>query len=239
MVPKDNHFTNMVVDKTLVVGKSIATLTVSANVVSAGDIQTNDIVVGRNLTLTEGASITGLPSSTIDPTNFVTLTGDQTISGVKTFATVPVFSQGLLLATEGGVPTPLTFYQRITEIITFSSPALVVPRTTSCHFVRIGDAVTMTVRGFVGVGTGVSGIITGAAIPTQFWPVEEFKIPIVAFEDAESEIVGIFILHTDGTSEMSRGLRVASDVVASRPFVGAALSLLGCQGFTTSWVVSS
>lgn len=167
--------------------------------------------------------------------SFVMTEGDQTINGAKTFGT------SILLPTTGGIPTPLTFYQRITTTITFTSAALVIPRTTSCHLVRIGDTVTMTVRGFGGVGSGSPGTITGSAIPTQFRPVENVDIPIVVQENGELELAGFFHLATDGTSEMSRGVVttvLGNDLLAARPFAGTALGILGCQGFTASWVAA-
>lgn len=200
----------------------------------------NQLVLGdgNTITLTAPTPAASLVYSLPDvgsAASFVMTEGAQTINGATTFGT------SILLPTTGGIPTPLTFYQRITETITFTSPSFAAPRTTSCHFVRIGDTVTMSMKAFVGVGNGVAGTITGSAIPTQFWPVEDVRIPMDVFEGGEPELAGFFRLTTAGTSEISRGVVITvlgTDLLASRPFVGTALGLLGCQGFTTSWVVA-
>lgn len=84
MVPKDNAFTNSRVTNRLVVRESV----------TAPIIRTNNIIIEREVIIRDGATITNEASGN---SAVVFTTGDQTINGVKTFMSAPIFQAGFVI----------------------------------------------------------------------------------------------------------------------------------------------
>jgi len=215
---------------------------VARNSISTRSLTTDDLIVGRSIVLTGTATIEQESTSGgSTPSNVVLTSGDQTINGVKTFVAAPVFSSGITLPTTGGVPSPLTFYQRFTGSIDFTSTAFAGTQTIVCHFARIGDIVTMSVKRLISFGSGANGLINGTAIPSQFWPLEEVRIPITVIDGSELDMAGFFQVNQSGISQIARGLVAVNfglEVLAFRPFEGNVLGFVGFQPFSVSWIAA-
>ncbi len=177
-------------------------------------------VITRELVVT-AANSAKLKNATVDN---LTVVNDASIGGALT------------LATPGGTASPLNFYQEFSGIVTFSGSALNASVDTTIHLTRVGKVVTMTLDGFIGVGSAfVPTPLAGTAIPAQFRPVVTFNTMMSVIDNA-LDCAGFLQLDASGgTFTMYRGT-VSGDILIQGLF--SAVGDTGCKAFTTSWIAA-
>lgn len=186
MVPSDAQLSNLTVKGVLVAGTLVSptlrvqhiitepngsTPNVETKMIDAEIVQTDELIVGRDSSAcTINSSLTtphtySLPEVGTDA-QFVMTQGDQTISGVKSFANDVRF-----LGIEGGFPSGLNFYENLATFTTFSSSAMTTPLVRAFTVSRIGILCMLRITGnFAVAPVGVDGPIVSllGAIPERF-----------------------------------------------------------------------
>ncbi len=198
-VPKDNAFTNIGVHDRLIVRESISTPT----------INTQNIVVQQNIVLTENATIVNQSASSNSAVVFTT--GDQTISGVKTFLDTPIFANGSFVSTSGDqtidgsktFTSPLITSATSNQIVlgpTNTSTTLnaVTPSSSRVYSIQDSGADAnfvmsegpQTVNGATIFGTSIS-LPTSGGVPTPLSFFEEFSSTLDFTSNAFSGTISI------------------------------------------------
>lgn len=94
----------------------------------------------------------------------------QTIAGPN-FGSAAITGGSITLATAGGTPTALNYYEEFSTTITWTGACISGSTTTTMDLTRIGRSVFMTIGTLSATGTGnASTIVSSGAIPSRFRP---------------------------------------------------------------------
>ncbi len=95
--------------------------------------------------------------------------GSGTIQTTGSVSASTATASQLQLATSGGTPSDLNFYEEASESITFTGP-WASNRSTTIHYVRVGRLVSMIILGFNGSLTTSTNITSTTGIAARFRP---------------------------------------------------------------------
>lgn len=205
-----------------------ATSTVNAAAVwgnTTGSLLANSalLISGNNAALPAAGILSADNISEVTPGNGVLIDGTTAKDG------------GVLLATSGGTPTSLDYYERDAAIpaLTMVPNAGTAAWTISGKMTRVGDVVTLTLTGgsvsATVAGSAVSFFTSSNPLDAQFRPQDANVTKVVAIEDNSTReaVPGLIEIFTGGSVVVSKGI----DLVPTWAIGNTA----GLLGVSISW----
>lgn len=142
----------------------------------------------------------GVPNqSTLTPGSNIQITNGSGSITIDTSLT-PTFTS-VTLATTGGTPTALAYYEEYTHTTTFSGP-ISTTSSKDCLFTRVGRVVTIFIPGVIGTGISASSTLhMDTAVPNRFCPGIEVYFQGVYVQDNGIQTLGYFLVRSLGSDQ--------------------------------------
>lgn len=172
--------TNTIDDKT---GGGL--LTIGGVVITGGQVRVDTIVEKTNNagTIVEGVLLKD------------NIVYTDTISE-KTFSVGVSFNNEIYLPTSGGTPSPLSYYEEYTELVTYAGGFTVNPTNQTVDIVKIGNIINVYIHPFAGVSNATTAITSSTLLPTRFRPVATTTIACQVFDNNLRILGYVSILNT-------------------------------------------